>query len=204
MRDLPQPVLTHLATRRQLATETLIWIIARNRQTGAPAPAGFWSGAYESEFTIAGEPRLYHGAGVLTDAVGVVSRKGLDVQRQEVRVSGLAPEVLALIRLYDLRGAPFQIHQAHLDPETMSLLAEPHLETEGAVETLEELRPAPGGEGGVTLRLASGMRALTFTVPLKKSDEAQKMRGGDRFRRYGDISGSVQTIWGEKKAEPKK
>lgn len=203
MRDLPAPVLSLIASRRVLVTRVLFWVVARDRATGLPAPAGFWGGEYQRVFTIRGEERGYEGAGALTEALTTVAAKGLDVQRQEIRLAGIAPEVLSLIRLYDLRGAPFEVHVALFDPDTMQLAAEPHLEMEGAVETLEERRAKPGEEGGVTLRLASGMRRLTFTLPLTKSDEAQRMRGGDRFRRHGDISGSVPTVWGEKKLEPK-
>ena len=54
-----------------------------------------------------------------------------------------------------------------------------------------------GGEGGVELRIASAARALTRKLELKRSDASHRLRSGDRFRRYAEISGSVSTAWGE-------
>ena len=58
----------------------------------------------------------------------------------------------------------------------------------------------PGGAPECVLEVVSETRVLTRGLALKKSDESQRTRGGDRFRRYGDISGAVPVYWGEKRA----
>ena len=46
--------------------------------------------------------------------------------------------------------------------------------------------------------MASQTRDLTRGLALKKSDESQKLRAGDRFRRYADVSGVPKTWWGQR------
>lgn len=47
--------------------------------------------------------------------------------------------------------------------------------------------------------MVSVATSLTRSLALKKSDEAQKRRSGDRFRRYSDVSGAVDVWWGEER-----
>ena len=59
---------------------------------------------------------------------------------------------------------------------------------------------AAGGEGGLSLDLMSSAIDLTKTNPAMESDEQQKRRSGDRFRRFGDTAAQVETWWGQAKA----
>lgn len=55
-----------------------------------------------------------------------------------------------------------------------------------------------GGEGGVELAVVSHTRMLTRTNPAKRSDESQKLRQGDRLRRYSGVAGEIEFFWMEK------
>jgi hypothetical protein len=45
-------------------------------------------------------------------------------------------------------------------------------------------------------------RELTRTNPAKRSDETQRLRSGDRFRRYSGTAYQWPIWWGEAKAKP--
>ena len=61
--------------------------------------------------------------------------------------------------------------------------------------------PKTGDEGGIDLTCVSHIREMTRTNPAKKSDETQKRRSGDRFRRYiGTVN--VDLFWGQKSGKP--
>ena len=65
MRSYDPAELTQLQARDGLRPRLLVWIIARNRTTGAPEPVGFWNGADDQVITVGGVDRTYHGAGGL-------------------------------------------------------------------------------------------------------------------------------------------
>jgi hypothetical protein len=56
----------------------------------------------------------------------------------------------------------------------------------------------PGGSPSCVISLVSETRALTRSLAGAKSQAAQSLRGGDQFRRFADVSGTVPVYWGEK------
>jgi hypothetical protein len=80
------------------------------------------------------------------------------------------------------------------------LVAAPVPRFDGQVNGAPIDTPAVGGEGGVKLSVVSHTRVLTRTNAAKKSDETQKLRSGDRFRRYSAVAGQWDYWWGEAKA----
>jgi hypothetical protein len=83
--------------------------------------------------------------------------------------------------------------------ETRQLVADPHRVFAGWIDELTIKTPAAGGRAVAEVALVSAARGLTVALPLKKSDEVQKLRAGDRFRKYQAISGTFETVWGEKR-----
>ena len=77
----------------------------------------------------------------------------------------------------------------------------PHRVFRGFLNSIEFPRGTDGGAPACVLEVASETRALTRTLAVKKSDDSHQARGGDRFRRYGDVSGAVPVYWGEIRAE---
>lgn len=203
MRSFDSATAAQFAARAGLVARLLVWIVARDRATGEPVSLGFWSGNDAVQFAINGAARDYYGAGALMQVDDFTFSAGLDVRMQRLVLSPLAPEVAQVIRGYEPRLARIEVHRALFDPATMSLVAEPHRLFRGWIDEVDIATPAIGGQAAVTITMASTARAMTRTLSLKKSDESQKLRGGDRFRRYADISGSVDVWWGEKRGKAK-
>lgn len=125
---------------------------------------------------------------------------GLEVSTTNVALSQLHAGVLDLVRGHDCRNAVVQIHRGYLDPASMLLVAPPRIRRLGRINGTPIETPPSGGRGSVTIRMVSATRELTRTNPAKRSDEQQRLRSGDRFRRYGGITG-YDYWWGEKGGE---
>lgn len=90
------------------------------------------------------------------------------------------------------------IHVANFDPQTAVLIANPVRRFKGFIKGLDFTRPALGGEAKCEMAVQSAARVLTRTLPLKKSDGALRGRhAADGFRKYADLSGAIETAWGE-------
>ena len=122
---------------------------------------------------------------------------GLEVNTVEVVLNHLHPVVQLMTRGHDIRNAKVQIHRGYLDPESMLLVAAPRCRLLGQVNTNPTSIPAVGGQGDTTLRIVSHTRELSRTNPAKRSDETQRLRDGDRFRRYSGTAGKWEIFWGE-------
>lgn len=197
MRSFPSGVSDQMMARGGMYARVLLWVEAKNATTGAPEPQGIWNGEYDTTFVIGGVSRPYVGGGGLLSVEPLTFRVGLDTQFQRVTLSPLGPDVASLIRGLDVRLAPVEIHQAVYSVESGSLLGEPKRWFKGYLDSVQVSTPQVGGQAAVDLTLASQTRDLTRTLPIFKSDEGQKRRGGDRFRRYADVSGQVAVFWGE-------
>lgn len=198
MRSFDAPTLTALQNRTERMMRVLVWVTARNRGTGLPEELGFWNGGYDRSFTINGVARTYVGAGALMQIPPLVYQVGLTVRMQRLTLSPIDAAVANLIRTYDSRLAPIEIHRAVLDPTTTLLVSEPHRLVKGIVDELEVTTDAKG-EARCEVTVASSARYLTRTLTLKRSDASQQLRSGDRFLRYADVSGEVDVYWGEKR-----
>ena len=204
MRSYDPAELTQLQARDGLRPRLLVWIIARNRTTGAPEPAGFWNGADDQVITVGGVDRTYHGAGGLLGMDDLVIETGLTVRRISIWLATAAPEVVDAAMGYDLRLAPVEIHRLLTDPISHLPVAAPHRIWKGWVDGAPRTVPAKGlSAGRITLTVASAAMALTRGVTAKYSDAAMRQRGSDdRLFRYADVSGKVPVYWGEKRYEP--
>lgn len=196
MRDIHPDILTLLRERRGVVARLLVWVVPKNRTTGALQPTGFWNGDQDATMTIAGESRLYSAAGSLLGVDTVTEEDGLTVRMQVIRLSGISPEAEQVIRGYEPRLAPVELHRIIFDPITMSQVGTEQLLFRGAIDKVKITTPRKGGNGTVEVTVASQARDLTRGLRLKKSDESQQLRSGDRFRRYADVSGKVKVWWG--------
>ncbi len=198
MRDFDAPTLAALQNRSERMMRVLVRVTARNRTTGLPEELCLWNGGYDRSFTIGGIARTYVGAGALMQIPPLVYQVGLTVRMQRLTLSPIDPTVAAMVRQYDTRLAPIQIHRAVFDPVTTLLVSEPHRLFKGIVDELEETRD-PKGAVQLEVTVASSSRYLTNTLSLKRSDASQQRRSGDRFLKYADVSGEVDIYWGEKR-----
>jgi hypothetical protein len=200
MRSYDAATLAALQTRAGVVARVLIVAEARNRTTNVLDTLCLWNGAEPRDFTIAGVTRTFYGAGSLLDIPPIVMESGLRVRFHRLSLSPLSPEVADLIRVHDPRFAPLRIYRALFSPETGALIAEPHRMWKGFIDDVSLPTPKAGGVARCDVKVASSARQLTQTLPLKRSDETQRRRSGDRMLRYVDVSGSVDVWWGEARA----
>lgn len=199
MRDYGTAIETHLAALEGIHVRSLVWISARNRDTGATETAGFWNGADELTVNIGGVDRTYTGAGALLGVSPITGTVGLQVRMHQLSLSGLPPEVIELIYGYDARLAPIEVHQIHYDPTTGVVIGDPVRILKGWIDEMPVPRPQEGGTATVEVSVASASRALTRTLTSKKSDEMQRrIDPDDRGREYSAVSGAVGVFWNTK------
>ena len=199
MRSFDAPTLAALNARVAVVARLLVWVTARNRTTGLPESLGLWTGSDDRSFTIAGSPRTYVGAGGLMGVPPLVAQTGITVRMHRLTLSPLNQTVANMIRTYDARFAPIEIHRALFDPVTTALISEPHRIFKGLVDEVELPIDPANLETRCEVTIASSARYLTRTLTLKRSDASQQRRSGDRFLRYVDVSGEVDIFWGERR-----
>jgi hypothetical protein len=199
MRTYDTETTAYFGARAGTVARQLVWIEARDRNTGATETIGLWSGEEKRQFVIDGEPRTYHGAGTLLKPDPVAASAGLAVRMYQVKLAAIAPEVEDLVLGYETRFAPVTVHRAFYDPATRALVGAPHRVFKGLINSITFPREKRGAAPACLLDLASETRALTRALGATKSDESQQARGGDRIRRFSDISGAVSVYWGEKR-----
>lgn len=200
MRTLPAAVVARRAARVSTHAEILVWVSAKNRSTGAVETLGLWTGADHQDFTIGGVVRPYYGAGNVLQVPDIEASIGIEVRTYQIGLSAISPEVEMLIRGYDPKFAPVEIHRAEFD-DAGNLLGEPERIFKGTVDGTPIITPAIGGEAVATLDVVSNARMLTRHPGVTKSDQVQRARAGDRFRRWGSIAAEVPIVWGGKKAK---
>lgn len=204
MRSVDSATVAHLQARAGVVVRELLWLTVKDRATGAPVDIGIWADLDTLDLpVISGETgatvtRTYIAAGALLSIDPIPLVADLSVRSVNVSLSGVSPEIDAAIRGYDARFAPAEIHRALFDPATRTLVAPPPCHFVGVVNTLAIPTPAAGGEAVITAELVSATRELTRTNPAKRSDETQRLRADDRFRRYTSTSGMIDLNWGQK------
>ncbi len=198
MRIYSPATAAHFASRGAFYGQILVWVAPRNRTTGAIEGVGFWSGDDHREFTIEGETRSYYGAGAFLGMDPIRRQLGIKTRTQRLRFSHISPAGMALIRAYDPRHAPIEIHRALFEPLTGNLIDAPHVILRGFIDKASSRR-APKGEGGgeITIEVATHARALTRSLSRYRSDATMRARApGDGIRKYASIAEAVETPWG--------
>jgi len=187
------------AARGPLMAHVLVWISARNRESGAVESIGFWTGVDHLDFQIGAETRTYYGAGDLIGLEPVRWRTGLQVQTQQLRLSQVSPEAQLAIRGYDTRHAPVEIHRALFDPAGGQLLDAPHLVLGGFVDRINLTTPEKGGRGEIRLDIATRARALTRPLNRYRSHASLTARAAeDTFRKWASTAAKTEVKWGSK------
>lgn len=199
MRTFDSNTAAYLAGETAIVSHVLIWIAAKNRISGAAETIGFWTGDDHQDFVVDGQSRTYFGAGDVLEVPAITYESGLQVRMHSFGLAALAPEVAMALRGYEPRLAAVEVHRVLFYSSTGAQAADPHRVLAGWIDEAQINTPAIGGQGSATISVASSARALTRTLPICKSDAQQRLRSGDRFRRYVDVSGSVDVFWGSKR-----
>lgn len=184
--------------RRGVKVRWLFWAEPKNRTTGLTETIGLWTGEYDQEFTPDATARQYHGAAGLLGQSEPTFETGLSVRTHTVTLGALTPEVKTLLMVYDTRLAPVDIYMAIYDPLT-DVLVDLVRTFKGTFDAAPISTPEVNGKTTAKASFVSSVREGTRSLPLKKSDANQTLRGGDRIRKYGEVSGTITTVWGGEK-----
>lgn len=194
--------------QRALSFRNLIWITAKDRDTGVAQSVGFWNDVgtlsipVHDALTGAIVARPFVGAGSLLDIDDVVSTAELSVRELTVRLSGVDATVALAVRGYEARLAPVQVYRLLLSPADGNPVAPARARFVGIIDSLTINDPPRGGQGNVTLNLVSQMRELTRANPDMISDDSQKARATslgkppDRFYEYTNAIPNWTIAWG--------
>lgn len=186
-----------------IAPAYFLWVVGRDRATGADQSLGLWSGDEDITLTVeqpdgSSVPRSYIGnCNLDVDAIQYVA--DLTDNPVSVNLSQIAPAAQLLVRGYDVRLAYCEIHATTWTGG--ALTSAPQLQWIGIVDEGPISTPGTGGEGGIALSIRSEiMTQLGQASPAKSSDTHQKRRrSGDRFCEYAGIIGSRKIQWFKKK-----
>lgn len=172
---------------------------------GDPAEYCFWTGEDDVTTNVISaqdgstDSRNFVGGGALPESgvPAIVDAIGLEARAFTFELNHIHSAVQDMVRIPGaIRLAVAEVHRGLLDPSTWTLVSTPYPRFLGRVDGAALETPAVGGTGAVRLMLIGDTIDLTRTNPALKSDESQKLRSGDRFRRYADAAGAVEVWWG--------
>ena len=176
---------------------------------GSAAEWAFWTG--EDNVAINVLPlgnttpasRNAVGGGTLLDVPQIVDAIGLEARGITIgldHISADAGSPMDMVYGNNVRVARVELHRALFDPATWNLVSTPHRIFAGRVDGASVDDAAAGGEGGLSLDAISSAIDLTRTNPAMESDEQQRRRDGDRFRKDSDTAGQIERWWGQAKS----
>lgn len=191
----PAAVQARLDARLPIRAVWLLWCRPKPFAGGSRVGVGLSTDDDHATLTVEGEARLYWGAqGGM--GVPVLTRKvGTTVGAREVGLS-LTPEGEALLRGYDTRLAPVELHCAVYDPGSGDLVGIGR-EFRGTVDGTGIQTPEQGGQASASVSMVSRARRGTMTVVGVKSDAAQRRRDPtDGFHAYASLGSVASDPWG--------
>lgn len=201
MRALDAAALAALKSRA-VCLRDFLWIVARDRDTGAPVAAGFWSdlGTVSAQVlnpeTGGPEFRTFEGGGNLIEISAIPLVANLTVQNVTVTASQLS-NINDLVRAYDLKQARVEIYRGLFTPATLNQLAPAFPRFVGFVDEVEINTPAEGDAGSITLTCVSNSQEMGRSNPATRSDGYMQQRSaGDTFRRHAATVGTWELKWG--------
>ncbi|MGM4981866.1 hypothetical protein [Rhizobium sp. 11_C7_N12_5] len=209
MRDIDPAMLNALmaAPRAGLIPRRLAWFVAKNRDTGAPAEAGVWTGSEDLNISVVSGTTLqvvsrpYIG-GLALESIGDIPRTSdFTVQTVSVNLSQLASAAQQLFRQYDLRMAQVEIHEVLIDPITRNQIAPAQIVMLGRVDGAPAKTPRRGETGSAVVKVVSDvMSMLTRKNPRKSSHQGQMVRQNDQWGKDSAVVSTWKIPWGQKSA----
>jgi hypothetical protein len=208
VKSLDGATLGAIADRSRIVVRNFVLFTVKDSE-GAPQLFGFTDYGEDVSIDIvdgvtgATVNRSYAGDFAPLVALDPIPMKiGLEVDTTQVLLNPLHPAVLLMHRGHGCRNAPVQIHRAYLSAVSMLPVALPRCRRLGFINAAPEEIAGPDGASQLKVGVVSVTRELTRTNPAKRSDETQRLRSGDRFRRYSGTAYQWPIWWGEAKAKP--
>lgn len=190
---------------RQLVARDFLWLVARDRSTGAQFSYGFWSDVGDVQApmlnpnTGLAETRNFEGSGTLISISDIPGIANLTVQTISVVMNQIDAAVNNIVRGYDLKQGQVEVYRGLFSPLTRQLVAPAVNRFIGFVDEIEIKTPKEGEEGSVTLTCASHSHEFTRYNPSTRSHEDQKLRDpSDDFFVDASTVGEWEHFWGQK------
>ncbi len=175
---------------RKIIARQCVYIVAKNRSTGADVEFGFWTGIEDVTLDVIDgltgsvTPRNFNNKGAVLSIGDISLSDNLNVGAVSILLSQLNATVEDALRTYDCRNAPIQIYRALFNPsDPTTMVDSARCRFVGYVDQLVISTPPEGGEASATLQCVNCTRELTRKNSDLRSDESQQRRhSGDRTR----------------------
>lgn len=200
---------------RQLVARDFLWLVVRDRATGAQVTDGLWSDVGNVSAQVINpdtglvDTRNWYGSGTLVAIDDIPMVSNLSVQNVNIRLSQIDDRIADLVRLYDAKQGRVEIYRGLFDPESRQMVAPAECRFVGFIDQIEIKTPSENEEGSVTLVCASHTQEMTRGNPDTRSDATQKLRSPtDNFFQDTSTAGEWEVFWGSEKgkvpAQPKR
>lgn len=193
---------------RQLVARDFLWLVVRNRSTGAQVTDGLWSDVGNVSAQVINpdtglvDTRDWYGSGTLVAIDDIPMVSNLSVQNVNIRLSQIDDRINDLVRLYDAKQGRVEIYRGLFDPNSRQMVAPAECRFVGFIDQIEIKTPSENEEGSVTLVCASHTQEMTRGNPDTRSDATQKLRSStDNFFQDTSTAGEWEVFWGSEKGK---
>jgi hypothetical protein len=208
-KSLPLNTITALGLGRTkgLVIRDFVTIRAKDRTTGDIEELCLWNGFVPITAPVtkpsdgSSDSRVFQAAGTLLSVQSIPAGMQTEVRTIRVRLSKLSPVALNIIRTYDAKMAPIEIHRGLFDTESHQLVDPALCRFDGYINNAPIKTPKAGSEGYIEVECVSRSRILTRTSGMLFSMETLKRRSSDLFGKYLDVSGAWRIWWGQEEKE---
>lgn len=205
MRSISGPNQAALAAR-ELVARDFLWIVARNRDTGAPESVGFWSDVDDVSAEVLNpdtgqvDVRAFYGSGTLIAISDIPLVSNITVQTVTIDMSQIDELVAQAVRAYDVRQARVEIYRGLFNPDTRLMVGPAEPRFVGFVDGAPIETPAEGEAGSVQLVCTSHTQEMTRANSETRSDASQKLRAPtDNFYQDTAVVSDWELFWGSQK-----
>lgn len=193
---------------RQLVARDFLWLVVRDRATGAQVTDGLWSDVGNVSAQVINpdtglvDTRDWYGSGTLVAIDDIPMVSNLSVQNVSIRLSQIDDRINDLVRLYDAKQGRVEIYRGLFNPDTRQMVAPAECRFVGFIDQIEIKTPSENEEGSVTLVCASHTQEMTRSNPDTRSDATQKLRSStDNFFQDTSTAGEWPVFWGSEKGK---
>lgn len=192
--------------KRKLVARDFLWLVVRDRSTGAPVTDGLWSDVGNVTAQVINpdtglvDTRDWYGSGTLVAIDDIPMVANLSVQNVNIRLSQIDDHINTLVRLYDAKQGRVEIYRGLFDPDSRKMVAPAECRFVGFIDQIEIQTPTENEEGSVTLICASHTQEMTRSNPDTRSDASQKLRHPtDNFFQDAGTVGEWSFFWGSER-----
>lgn len=207
MRNLGPPLLAAIRAP-VVSTRDYVWIVARNRISGAAAPIGLWSGA-EATQVVVSDPidgnvtRTFNGAAIQgVRDIGLSS--ALVVNDVTVELSAIDPAAEQVIRALECKGASVRIYRGFFNPTTRQMIGNAECRFVGFVDRAPIKTGSEGEISTISLECVSHTEELLRTVGFVRSlaDQQSRRSVADTMHRDIEAMAEREVFWGRESGKP--